>query len=197
MSPIRTSARTRIHKAAIHLFAATGSAEVNVSELALAAGVARGTIYNNVDAPERLYDEVVATMVAEMHADVAARMDGLSDPAARLAFGMRAFIQRAHLEPEWGRFMLRFALNDTSLRMMINAPPAVDMAKGVKTGRFTLAPRQQSSALGLVGAAVISAIALVIDGQKGWREASADLTEMVLRALGVPSEEAKKLAAAA
>jgi AcrR family transcriptional regulator len=195
MSPTRKSARGRIQQAALRLFAANGSAEVNVSELAQVAGVARGTIYNNVDDPERLYDQVVLAMVEEMHVDISARMVGLSDPAARLAFGMRTFIQRAHVEPDWGRFVLRFAFNDHSLQTLIHAPPAADLTQGMEIGRFTIAQRQLSSVLGLVGGAVISAIRLVVDGDKAWREASADAIELVLRAIGVPVDEARTLAA--
>jgi AcrR family transcriptional regulator len=193
MSSIRKSARGRIQQAALRLFAANGSGEVNVSELAHAAGVARGTIYNNVRDPERLYDEVVMAMVEEMHVEISARMAQLTDPAARLAFGMRTFIRRAHEEPDWGRFVLRFAFNDASLQSLINAPPAADMLHGVENGRFDISARQLNSALGLVGGAVISAIRLVVDGEKAWREASADAVELVLRAVGVPTQEARAL----
>jgi AcrR family transcriptional regulator len=194
MSLTRKSARGRIHQAALRLFAANGSGEVNVSELAQAAGMARGTVYNNIKDPEHLYDEVVMAMVEEMHVEISARMATLTDPAARIAFGLRTFIRRAHEEPDWGRFVLRFAFNDASLQTLINAPPAVDMLHGVQSGRFTITARQLNSALGLVGGAAISAIRLVVDGEKAWREASADAIELVLRAVGVATEEAKQLA---
>ena len=41
-------ARRRIHVAAMKLFADGGVTKVNISELAAAAGMARGTIYSHV-----------------------------------------------------------------------------------------------------------------------------------------------------
>ena len=43
-----STAQRRIYKAAVRLFAEKGATQLNVSDLAQEAGVARGTIYNNV-----------------------------------------------------------------------------------------------------------------------------------------------------
>ena len=51
-------AQRRIHDAAIRLFAEQGNHRVSVSDLAQAAGVARGTIYNNIETPEYLFEQV-------------------------------------------------------------------------------------------------------------------------------------------
>jgi len=56
MSP----AQTRIHQAALRLFAEKGSNQITVSELAQAAGIARGTIYNNLESPDLLFQSVAA-----------------------------------------------------------------------------------------------------------------------------------------
>ena len=53
-------AQQRIHAAALKLFAERGVTQVNVSDLAQAAGVARGTIYNNLSNPDGLFEEVAA-----------------------------------------------------------------------------------------------------------------------------------------
>ena len=49
-------ARRRIPAAAMKLFAERGVTKVNISELAAAAGMARGTIYSHVPDMERLFD---------------------------------------------------------------------------------------------------------------------------------------------
>ena len=51
-----TPAQVRIHRAAMQLFAENGGRQVTVSELAAAAGIARGTIYNNFESPEQLFE---------------------------------------------------------------------------------------------------------------------------------------------
>jgi len=51
-------ARRRIHAAAMKLFAERGVTKVNISELAAAAGMARGTIYSHVPDVDGLFEEV-------------------------------------------------------------------------------------------------------------------------------------------
>ena len=57
--PLNQASR-RIHAAAMKLFAERGVTKVGVSELAAAAGMARGTIYSHVPDVERLFEDVAA-----------------------------------------------------------------------------------------------------------------------------------------
>ncbi|WGM45903.1 hypothetical protein KOAAANKH_00768 [Brevundimonas sp. NIBR10] len=190
----RTIARERIQDAAIRLFAESGSAQVNISELAQAAGMARGTIYNNVPDPDRLYEEIVVDMAREMHDEVVARAAEIDDPAERLSVGVRLFVRRAHLEPHWGRFIVRFALNDRNLRAIMNAPPAADIAHGVAIGRYAVTTDELPTVLGLIAGSVLSAILMVIEGERTWREAGSELATLLLKALGLSAEEARAIA---
>ena len=103
-----TPARQRLHDAALHLFAERGSSEVSVSELAQAAGIARGTVYNNIDSLDEFFDEVSRDLALEMRDRMLASFVGVRDPAQRMADGLRFFVRRAHQEPGWGRFVARF-----------------------------------------------------------------------------------------
>ena len=100
-----TAAQRRIHEAALKLFAEKGIGEVNVSALAEAAGVARGTIYNNLDSIESLFEKVAKELSEEMIVRVALSLPADVEPAQRLATGIRFYIRRAHDEPSWGRFL--------------------------------------------------------------------------------------------
>ena len=191
------SAVARIHDAAIRLFAERGGRDLPVSDLAAAAGVARGTIYNNIERPEDLYQAVVSGLAAEMHARISASMDELEDPAHRLATGLRMFIRRAHDEPHWGRFMVRFAGNDETLRQTMDAPPAADIARGVESGRFSIRAGQAQTVVALLSGAAIAAMHAVLAGRQTWRAAGADSAELILRALGVRPAEAGAIARAA
>src|SRR5262245_47243987 len=91
-------ARNRIYQAAVRLFAENGRSDVNVSDLAEAAGIARGTIYNNIRDPENLFGEVSTLLSHEMLVRTEATMSGLVDPAERIATGLRLFVRRAHEE---------------------------------------------------------------------------------------------------
>ena len=189
-----SSAMLKIQDAAIRLFAEWGPREVSISDLADAAGVARGTIYNNVSDPQALFDEVASRVLHDMHLRVASSMKQVDDPAQRLAHGTRQFIRHAHEEPSWGRFMVRFAINDDSMRRMLDEPPSVDIRRGMETGRFHITPDMLPSVLSLVGGSSLAAMQSVLVGRQTWREAGQHTAELILKALGLDATEAHTLA---
>ncbi|MGP0061134.1 MAG: TetR/AcrR family transcriptional regulator [Beijerinckiaceae bacterium] len=189
-------AQVRIYEAAVHIFAQRGTTHASVSELAHAAGVARGTIYNNVADLDSLFEEVAAALADEMHERVLASFQAIDDPAHRLARGIRLFVRRAHEEPHWGRFIARFGLTTATLRGMISGQPARDLRDGLARGRYVFRGDQLESVVAFIGSATLAAMWLVVNGEKTWREAGPDTAEMILRSIGVPLEEARALAAA-
>ena len=188
------SVQRRISMAALRLFAEKGSPNVSVSEIADAAGVARGTIYNNLESPERLFETVAAQLADEMNERVVATYKRVKDPAVRLAIGIRLYVRRAHEEPHWGRFLLHFGMNDGSLRKLWAGSPQKDVMLGIEQKRYQLTPPQASVALGMVAGSTLSAILLVVEGVKTWRDAGSETAELILRALGVKTAEARAIA---
>jgi AcrR family transcriptional regulator len=186
--------QARINQAAMRLFTEKGSAQVSISELAQAAGVARGTIYNNCAEPGQLFEEIVAELATDMHERVARAGENIADPAQALADGIRHFVRRAHEEPDWGRFILRFAFTDGAMRTMWETQPSIDLMKGLKAGRFRFEAGQAASILAMIGATGVSAMMLVLEGHKAWREAGSNAAELVLRALGLDPDEARAIA---
>src|SRR5271166_2067504 len=189
-------AQFRIYEAAIRFFAERGTTHASVTELAQAAGLARGTIYNNVENLDSLFEEVVTALGDEMHARILASFEATEDPALRLARGMRFFVRRAHDEPHWGRFIVRFAFTTSTMRSLLSGPPARDLRDGLAKGRYAFRPEQMQSVLSLVGSTTLAAMWLVLNGEKTWREAGSDAAELMLRAIGVSPEEAWALASA-
>ena len=192
MSP----ASTRIHQAALRLFAEKGSTRITVSELAQAAGIARGTIYNNLDSPERLFQSVAAQLALEMHQRIVMSFGGVDDPARRLANGIRFFVRRAHEEPHWGRFVSRFAFSNESLQGLWSGPPMRDVLQGMSLGRYDFRTGQLQSVISLVAGSVLSAMFLVLEGHCPWREAGSDTAELLLRGMGIAPAEACAIATA-
>jgi len=195
--PPTVSAQQRIHKAAMQLFAERGVMQVSISELAEAAGVARGTIYNNLEEPEALFEAVATQLAVDMDARVQRAFAGvkLEDPAARLAMGIRLWLRRAHAEPHWGRFLTRFAFSNPSLQTMWSGPPAADVLQGIEQQRYACRPDQLPSVIALIAGTVLGAMVMVLEGHRTWRDASADAVELVLVALGLARAEAQALAA--
>lgn len=194
--PDLTPAQQRIHAAALKLFAERGVAEVNVSELAQAAGVARGTIYNNLEEPERLFEQVAAQLADDMNRRITASFQVTTDPAQRMAIGIRLYIRRAHEEPHWGRFICRFAFSSEALQKIWQGQPVTDMLAGQQGGRFQFRPEQLASTISLLAGVVLGGIFMVLEGLKTWRDAGSDAAELALVALGLTREEARALSVA-
>jgi AcrR family transcriptional regulator len=187
-------ARRRIHAAAMKLFAETGVTKVSISDLASAAGMARGTIYSHVPDVDRLFEEVAGQLAREMTDRVVAGFAGISDPALRLATGLRQYIRRAHEEPLWGRFMTRFGLGPAVMHAVMASEALTDVAAGVESGRYLIGRAQIPSMVALLAGGTLAAMLPVLDGHGTWREIGADTAELLLIALGVDREEARTLA---
>ena len=191
-----SQARRRIYGAAMKLFAERGVTKVNISELASAAGMARGTIYSHVPDIDGLFEAVAAQLAREMTARVVAGLAGMADPAQRLATGVRQYIRRAHEEPLWGRFMSRFGLSPVLMQELLASDPAADLQAGIGSGRYRVAEDQLGAMIGLLVGGTLAAMLPVLDGRSTWRIAGADTAELLLVALGVPRDEAHAIAAA-
>jgi AcrR family transcriptional regulator len=186
----------RIHQAAFRLFAEKGTSQVNILDLAQEAGVARGTIYSNIESMESLFEAVAGQLAGEMHERIKKSFDTLEDPAQRLANGIRLFIRRAHEDSQWGAFIHKFAMSNSSLREMFTSQATTDLLNGLGSGRYRFQKEQLISVMTLISSSVLGSIFLVLEGHRTWRESGSDTAELVLRALGVAPEEARALATA-
>jgi AcrR family transcriptional regulator len=184
----------RIHEAALRLFAEKQIADVNISELAQAAGLARNTIYKNLDSIDSLFETVASELAAEMNERVDKSAAPGLDPAQRTANGIRFYIRRAHEEPHWGSFLVRYAASHASMQKLWEGPPVRDVLAGLSSQRYSFRQEQLMSVIGMLAGSVLGAISLVLQGHKTWRDAGADTAELVLRALGVPPDEARAFA---
>lgn len=192
-----SKAERRIQDAAMRLFAERGVTQVTVKELAEAAGVARGTIYNNGGDVEALFEAVAARLNDEMTARVDATLEGIDDPARRIAAGVRLFVRRAHEDTTWGRFVARFSLTAPTMRALLAAGPSRDLERGARARRLSLRRGQLVPALTMLSGSVLAAIVMVVDGRQTWREAGSSTAELYLRAAGVPADEARAISAEA
>ena len=189
-----TQARQRIHAAAMRLFAEKGVTRVSISELASAAGMARGTIYSHVTDVDTLFEEVAVQLSGEMIVRVVSGFAGVEDPAMRLSIGVRQYIRRAHEEPLWGRFMCRFGLNTALTRALQASEPVGDLESGIASGRYSVGLEQLPAMVGLLAGSTLAAMLPVLDGRNTWRDIGSDTVELLLRALGLEPAEARAIA---
>ena len=184
----------RLQQAALQLFAERGVTQLSVSDLAQYAGVARGTVYNNFSSMESLFEDIATNLTIEMSGRIIQTLAQTEDPALRLANGVRFYVRRAHEEPYWGRFIIRFGATTPTLRNLLEGQPTIELRQGVQSGRFKLEADQLVSAVALMSGGVLTAISLVLDGHRTWRDAGNDMAELCLRAFGVAPKEAQRLA---
>jgi AcrR family transcriptional regulator len=196
-TPNVSATEKRIAEAALRLFADRGTLDVSVSELAAEAGVARGTLYRNVQSIDELFEQVVKSAAVELHARIALVLDSsdVDDPAARLATALRLLVRLAHEDPDLGRFIVRFGLSQEMLFAVLTGPPIQDVKAGIATGRYAVTEAMTLSVASLMSGATISAMWMVIEGHQAWREAGSRTAELLLRALGIDPDEAGRLAA--
>lgn len=186
--------RARIYNAALRLFAENGGNAITVSELADAAGIARGTIYNNVEQPENLFGEVASSLSLEMIARVEATLGEMPDPVQRLATGIRLFVRRAHEERDWGRFLVHFGISNALLRGLMDEPPARDILRAIESGRFKVDQSRAPALVSMLTGSTLAAMNAVLRGDQTWRDAGACTAELFMRAGGVPAVEARRIA---
>ncbi len=187
-------AQRRIHEAAMALFAKHGVTSVTISELAEEAGVARGTIYNNIESLDNLFRDICSALAAEMNNTVVELNDGIENPVERLARGIKMYLKRTHEEPVWGRFIVTFALSQKTMRDMWSGPPIIDVLAGMEQDKYGFSNEKLPIAMAMIAGTTCCAMLLVLEGMKTWREAAKDSVEMVLRGLGVKEKEIRKVA---
>lgn len=178
----------------MELFAKYGTTQLTVSELAHEAGVARGTIYNNFPSTDRLFEQIAGELSESLFAQIGRISSSVSDPAQRVANGIRYFVKQAHEQPVWGRFILRFAFSTDVLEQVWTGLPSQDLQDGLKAGQFHFDADQAQSFTSMLAGCTVSAIFFVVEGHKTWREAGANAVEFVLRALGVEEKSAREYA---
>lgn len=197
--PIRSKrsmnqAQKRIHEAAMALFAKHGVTTVTISELAEEAGVARGTIYNNIESLDNLFRDICSALASEMNANVVELNSGFDNPVERLARGIKMYLKRTHEEPVWGRFIVTFALSQRSMREMWSGPPILDVLAGMEQDKYGFEQDKLPMAMAMIAGTTCCAMLLVLEGMKTWREAARDSVELILRGLGVKEKEIRKAA---
>lgn len=189
-----TQAQRRIYDAAMSLFAKQGGTTVTISELAQEAGVARGTIYNNISSLDTLFRDVCAALATEMNDTVVENNQGIQNPVERLARGIKYYLKRTHEEPVWGRFIVTFGPSQNSLREIWSGAPVRDVMEGLQEGKYNFKEEQLMVAMAMIAGTTCCSMLLVLEGLKTWREAAHDSVDLILRALKVPAKEIKKLA---
>jgi AcrR family transcriptional regulator len=189
----RRKARTRAALvSAAQSFLARGKVSVPILEITQAADVGMGSFYNHFDSKEELFQAAVEDALDAFGAVLDQLTTGLDDPAQVFAQSFRLTGRLHRRQPELSKVLLHngLALADSHKGL---APRAHrDIENGIRAGRFTV--RDPDLAMVIVAGASICLGQMLHDHpDRDDAEAADQVTEDLLRMLGVPADEARNI----
>ncbi len=189
----RRKARTRTALIrAAQSFIAAGRLNAPILEITQAADVGMGSFYNHFDSKEQLFQAAVAD-VLDLHGGLLDRLTaGLVDPAEIFAQSFRLTGRLHRREPELSRVLLNNGLALISSDKGLGPRARRDLEAAAQAGRFTI----EDLDLALAAAAGTAlALGQLLHEQPGRDDAESTdtVTEGLLRMLGLPAEEARRI----
>jgi AcrR family transcriptional regulator len=192
----RRKARTRqaLIDAAVHLIAEGRGERASIQEITEAADVGFGSFYNHFASKEQLFDTASADVLERWGQMIDRACEGIGDPAELFAVSLRISGRLGWTHPDIARF-----LTGGGLELLDDpnglAPRALrDIRAGQAAGSFTFPSAE--IALSAVAGGLLGLLQLRQRQPDDIEETSVDqLAEAILRMLGVPADEAARLAA--
>jgi AcrR family transcriptional regulator len=189
----RERMRSRLLAAALALAAEHAIEAVTIDAVIARAEVARGTFYKYFTTPAALMQEVGRevsdALIRAMHPAV----DQIEDPAERVSVGVRTVLRLARQHPQLGGFMARSGWPAMNVTHAFFTLVGHDLTQAIAVGRFAVMPTEL--ALSTVAGTTIGALHAITttDLPEDFPEQTA---AAVLRALGLSSEDAMRMATA-
>jgi AcrR family transcriptional regulator len=177
----RRKARTRqaLIDAAARLIAEGRGDRASIAEITEEADIGFGSFYNHFDSKEQLFQTASEEVLERWGQMIDRATAGLTDPAERFAVGSRISGRLGWTHPDIAGFLTGAGL---------------DIQAGQAAGRFTVPAAE--IALSAVAGGLIGLLRMCQRHPDSVTEATVDqLAEAELRLLGVPADEAARLAA--
>lgn len=165
----------------------------SIADITEAADVGFGTFYNHFSSKAELFDAAVEDALEEMGELLDKLSSDLDDPAAAFAQSVRLTGRLARIRPAIAQVMVRHGVgymdSDRGL-----APRALrDITAGIAAGQF-YAPNPQLALTITAGALFTTLHKSLTDGAFSDDSIYDQLAEHLLRMLGMPPDEAHRLA---
>lgn len=183
----RERMRTRLLAAALALAAEQGIQAVTIDQVIVHAQVSRGTFYKYFDAPDALVLALGTTVSDAIIRTMHPFVERLGDRAERVAVGIRSVLHLVSAYPLLGQFMVRSGWPVTAIEHAFFTLVGKDLQTGIKSGRFSSMPLEVAQSV-LAGTLVGAMHA--VTRRKQPKTFPVQTAAAVLRALGVPADEA-------
>lgn len=188
----RERTRQALVDAAIKVIAEKGAERATIDDFVAAAGISRGTFYNHFPDADELITAVARRLSSPIHDEIGPNMPVLSDPAVRMAFAIKTFMQRAIDDPTWGWVVSKLSAVTGSVAQRIDQQFLADLDDGMARGRFKTIDRK--AALDVVSATGLNAMRTLLTSKQPDRYMH-DIILLIMRALGVDDKDAREIAA--
>jgi AcrR family transcriptional regulator len=162
-----------------------------MQQVAQAAGMAPGTVYNHFATREDLVARLAAVIGESLSRVIAASSARIEDGAQRMAIGQRRYVWLAAESPAWALLLLDVAAAAPHLLATLEGYVLADLRLGVRQKRFKVP--SEAAAMDAINGICASAMRRVALGVAPPRHDIAS-SSLVLRALGLPPEEALEVA---
>jgi AcrR family transcriptional regulator len=184
--------RLRLLGAAVRIGAEKGPAALTIDDIVVGAEVARGSFYKYFPSIDALLREVATQIANELIRTAEPVVQNFQDPAERVACGIRLVSRASIAHPAVAAFLVRLGWPDVRRPDILLDFVRRDLAAGIRQRRFVRMP--VTVALNITTGAVLgAALCMVRDDCK--RDFPEQTAAAVLRALGIPPEESKRISA--
>jgi TetR/AcrR family transcriptional regulator, ethionamide resistance regulator len=190
----RERMRSRLMAAALALATEPGVEAVSIDAVITRAGVARGTFYKYFDTPAALMQEVGLEVSDALIRAMNPVMSQMLNPAERISAGVRTVLRLAREHPQVGGYIVRSGWPAMDVSHAFFTLVGNDLEKAIQQGFFEAMPLEL--ALSAIAGTTIGAMHAIMTAVELPEDFPEQTAEAVLRALGLPSEEAIALARA-
>ena len=178
-------------EAASALFARQGVQPTTIAEITEEADVGFGSFYNHFDSKGAILEAVVENALASQIPRLHARQKGVTDAAELFSIGNRHFVHLAESDPTLAWLVVRLAQPYEAMNSALHDSAMADVQTALEAGRFNVA--NPELAVQATGGALLAVMYRVLSGEAG-PDADIHHAEGVLRAMGLPLDEAAEIA---
>lgn len=187
----RERSRAQLIAAAIQVLAARGVAQATVQEVAEAAGMTTGTVYNHFETKDDLVQQVGLRLANTLCRCISESQQPITEGAERMAIGNRRYLWLAEQSPAWALLLVDVASASPVLLADVRRYALEDLRLGVRQKSFRIP--SETAAMNLINGTVLAAMLSIAAGEAPKGHASA-VAAMVLRGLGMAFEDAAAIA---
>ena len=188
----RARTRQALLDAAVRVLARGGTGPISIHEVTDEAGMANGTFYNYFRTREELLEATVVPLIQQLLERLSRTYaPGVPDPAQRLAYGVRAFIDHAVHDRAWAAALIRIWGSSAGLPRTAGVAVLGDLRAAQKRRRLRIP--DEGAALDLIQGTVMASVRSVLEG-RATAERGPEIAALLLRAFGMPAREADDLA---